>query len=80
MTTIGYDPVIPPEAVSKFGIRSLPFEEVLRLSDVLTVHTPLVESTRGLLGEKTFPLCKRGVVVINCARGGIIDEGECVSE
>ncbi len=75
MKVIGYDPVIPAEVVAKFGIKALPLNEVLKNSDIITVHTPLVEATRGLLSAKTFPLCKKGVLLINCARGGIIDEG-----
>eukprot|EP00008_Paramoeba_atlantica_P012094 CAMPEP_0201492736 /NCGR_PEP_ID=MMETSP0151_2-20130828/34531_1 /ASSEMBLY_ACC=CAM_ASM_000257 /TAXON_ID=200890 /ORGANISM="Paramoeba atlantica, Strain 621/1 / CCAP 1560/9" /LENGTH=554 /DNA_ID=CAMNT_0047879729 /DNA_START=22 /DNA_END=1686 /DNA_ORIENTATION=+ len=74
MRTIGYDPIIPAEFVAKFGITALPINDVFAQSDILSVHTPLVESTRNLLGKKTFPLCKKGVVIINCARGGIVDE------
>ena len=75
MKTIGYDPVLPPAVAREAGIEPMSVEEVIAKSDMITVHTPLLESTRGLLGAKTFPLCKDGVIVINCARGGIIDEG-----
>jgi D-3-phosphoglycerate dehydrogenase len=49
-------------------------EEVLRRSDFITVHTPLNDETRGLLNDETIAKCKKGVRLINCARGGIIDE------
>jgi D-3-phosphoglycerate dehydrogenase len=58
----------------KLGIELVSLEEIYKLSDFITVHTPLTEETRGILGEKAFGLCKQGVRVINCARGGIIDE------
>mmetsp|Transcript_6894 Transcript_6894/g.19505 ORF Transcript_6894/g.19505 Transcript_6894/m.19505 type:complete len:557 (+) Transcript_6894:166-1836(+) len=76
MTTIGYDPVMPPEISIAAGIKPMSLEEVLARSDILSVHTPLLDSTRGLIGKKTLPLCKDGVIVINCARGGIVDEDD----
>ena len=74
MKTIGYDPVLPAEIAKKAGIDAMNLEDVLAQADILTVHTPLLESTRNLIGTKTLPMCKKGVVVINCARGGIVDE------
>ena len=74
MTVLGFDPVLGPEAVSKLGIESVSVDELVRRSDFITVHTPLTEETRGLLGEEAFAQCKRGVRIINCARGGIVDE------
>jgi len=74
MKTIGYDPVLPAEIAKKAGIDAMNLEDVLAQADILTVHTPLMESTRNLIGTKTLPLCKKGVIVINCARGGIVDE------
>ena len=74
MKTIGYDPVLPAEIAKKAGIDAMNLEDVLAQADIITVHTPLLESTRNLIGTKTLPLCKKGVVVINCARGGIVDE------
>lgn len=57
------------------GARYLGFEELLKSSDVVMVSVPLNERTRRLLGKKEFDMCKRGVVVVNTARGGVIDEG-----
>ncbi|XP_053247039.1 D-3-phosphoglycerate dehydrogenase isoform X1 [Podarcis raffonei] len=75
MKTIGYDPIITPEESAAFGVEQLPLEQVWPLCDFITVHTPLLPSTTGLLNDATFARCRRGVHVINCARGGIVDEG-----
>lgn len=75
MKTIGYDPIIPPEVTAAFGVQQFSLEEIWPMCDYITVHTPLLPSTTGLLNDETFAKCKRGVQVINCARGGIIDEG-----
>jgi D-3-phosphoglycerate dehydrogenase len=74
MTVIGYDPVLASDVASKLDVELVPLEEIFRRSDFISVHTPLTDETRGILNEKTFKLCKKGVRVINCARGGIIDE------
>uniref|UniRef100_A0A8C6EJV9 D-3-phosphoglycerate dehydrogenase n=1 Tax=Microcebus murinus TaxID=30608 RepID=A0A8C6EJV9_MICMU len=75
MKTVGYDPIISPEVSASFGVQQLPLEEIWPLCDFITVHTPLLPSTTGLLNDSTFALCKKGVRVVNCARGGIVDEG-----
>jgi D-3-phosphoglycerate dehydrogenase / 2-oxoglutarate reductase len=75
MTTIGYDPVLAPEVAAKMNIEVVTLEEIYRRSDFITVHTPLNDETRGLLNDETIAKCKKGVRLINCARGGIIDEG-----
>ena len=74
MTVIGFDPVLANDVASKLGVELVTLDEVYRRSDFITVHTPLTEETKGILNEKTFKQCKKGVRVINCARGGIIDE------
>ncbi|XP_067583545.1 D-3-phosphoglycerate dehydrogenase [Pseudorca crassidens] len=75
MKTIGYDPIISPEVSASFGVQQVPLEEIWPLCDFITVHTPLLPSTTGLLNDSTFAQCKKGVRVVNCARGGIVDEG-----
>jgi D-3-phosphoglycerate dehydrogenase / 2-oxoglutarate reductase len=75
MRVIGYDPVIAADAASKLDIELVPLEELYRRSDFITVHTPLTPDTKGLLNDATLARCKKGVRLINCARGGIIDEG-----
>ncbi|KAK1334670.1 LOW QUALITY PROTEIN: hypothetical protein QTO34_005678 [Cnephaeus nilssonii] len=73
MKTVGYDPIISPAA--SFGVQQLPLKEIWLLCDFITVHTPLLPSTTGLLNDSTFALCKKGVRMVNCARRGIMDEG-----
>ncbi|XP_062989140.1 D-3-phosphoglycerate dehydrogenase [Elgaria multicarinata webbii] len=75
MKTIGYDPIITPEESAAFDVEQLPLEQIWPLCDFITVHTPLLPSTTGLLNDTTFAQCRRGVQVVNCARGGIMDEG-----
>ncbi len=74
MTVCGYDPLLSPERAEEMGIHFLPLADVVRAADVLTVHTPLTEATRGLIGAAELAAMKPGAFVLNCARGGIIDE------
>lgn len=74
MKVIGYDPVLSAEVALKLNIELVSLEELYRRSDFITVHTPLTNETRMLFSDATFSRCKRGVRIINCARGGIIDE------
>jgi D-3-phosphoglycerate dehydrogenase / 2-oxoglutarate reductase len=78
MTILGFDPVISPETAERLGIELVPLDVLLERSDFITFHTPLNDATRGLLNRRTFPKCKRGVGLVNCARGGIIDEADLV--
>lgn len=74
MEVVGYDPVLAPEAAERMGLALVDLEEMYRRSDFISVHTPLNDATRGLLGRETLARCKPGVRLVNCARGGIIDE------
>jgi D-3-phosphoglycerate dehydrogenase len=74
MTVLGYDPVMGAEAFKELGIQRADLDHVLAKSDFLTVHTPLTPETSNLLNDEAFAKCKKGVRVINCARGGIVDE------
>lgn len=74
MRTIGYDPITPPEVSASWGVEQMSLEQLWPQCDYITVHTPLMPSTVGLLNDETFAKCKKGVKVVNCARGGIIDE------
>ncbi len=74
MVTIGYDPVLGADVASKMNVELVSLEEIYRRSDFITVHTPLNDETRGLLNEQTIAKCKKGVRIINCARGGIVEE------
>ena len=74
MVTISYDPVLGVDVASKMKVELVTLDEIFRRSDFITVHTPLSDETRGLLNEQTIARCKKGVRIINCARGGIVDE------
>lgn len=75
MRVIAYDPYIPLERFKRFGAeRKETLNDLVREADIITVHTPKTEETIGMIGAEQFRIAKRGVRVINCARGGIIDE------
>ena len=74
MKVIAYDPYLSKEAAEKKGVDLMSFDEVLTRSDFISVHTPLTDETRNLLDKNAFKKMKDGVILINCARGGIINE------
>lgn len=74
MNVVGFDPVLSSEAADRIGIELVSLDKIFEESDFITVHTPLNEATRGLIGKKTLATCKKGVRIVNCARGGIVDE------
>jgi len=75
MTVIGYDPFKTGAAPLEGRVRlAETLEEMLKEADILTVHTPLNDQTRGIIGKKEIAMMKDGSYVINCARGGIINE------
>ncbi len=76
MNVLGFDPLVADDVIAKLNIESVSFEELLRRSDYITLHTPLTDDTRNLFNTQTFQKCKRGVRLVNCARGGIINESE----
>ena len=78
MKVLAYDPFVSKEQAEKLGFTLASLEEIYKASDFITVHTPLTDETRNLLNAETFAKMKKGVRVINCARGGIINEGELV--
>ena len=78
MTVYGYDPFLTEERAQKLGVRISTVEEVLRNADFITVHTPLTPETRHMIAKEQFAICKKGVRIINCARGGIIHEQDLI--
>lgn len=74
MDVIAYDPFLTKEKAEQMGIGYGTLEDVLQKADFITVHTPLMKETRHLLNTQAFEMMKHGVQIINCARGGIIDE------
>ncbi len=76
MKTIAYDPMIPDEYAAQLNIDLLPLHENFINADFITIHSSLNESTRNLIAKDTFDLMKPGVIIVNCARGGIINEAD----
>ena len=74
MKMVGFDPFLPPEVAVKLGVRLLPLEKVIEEADVITIHAPLTPSTKHIIGKAQFEMMKPNVMLINCARGGIVDE------
>jgi len=74
MKVVAYDPFISEDAAKRLGIELVGLDELYTRSDFITVHTPLTADTRGLIGTAAFAKMKKGVRIINCARGGIVDE------
>ena len=74
MKVIAHDPFISPEAAEKMGITLASLDEIYRTADFITVHTPMTKETRGLINSEAFAKMKPGVCIVNCARGGIVDE------
>jgi D-3-phosphoglycerate dehydrogenase / 2-oxoglutarate reductase len=74
MDVLAYDPYIAHSAAEKAGAELVPLERLLAEADFITVHTPLNDETRGMIGREELAKTKRGVVVVNCARGGIYDD------
>lgn len=74
MTVIAYDPMISEARAERLGVELVELETLLATSDFITVHVPLSSSTRGLISREQFKLMKPTSMIVNCARGGIVDE------
>jgi len=74
MIVMGYDKFKSPELVIKEGIEFAELEDIYRKADYITVHTTLTDETRNMISDEQFNIMKKGVRIINCARGGIISE------
>lgn len=74
MKVMAYDPFLSKEVTESLGVEAVELKELFERSDYITVHTPLTEETKHMISTEEFGLMKKGVRIINCARGGIIDE------
>ena len=74
MKVIAYDPFLSPERARDLGVEKVELEELVRRADFVTLHTPLTEKTRHIIDAKALAAMKKGVRIINCARGGLVDE------
>ncbi|MDH3267539.1 MAG: phosphoglycerate dehydrogenase [Ignavibacteria bacterium] len=74
MKVISFDPLVSAEAVSDLQIQLVPLDDIWEKADIISVHTPLNDRTKNLISYKELAMCKSGVVIINCSRGGIVNE------
>ncbi len=76
MRVIIYDPYVTPEKIQKDGYEAVTLETLYQQADYISIHVPKMKTTRNLLNKKAFEQMKAGVMIINCARGGIINESD----
>jgi D-3-phosphoglycerate dehydrogenase len=74
MKVIAYDPFLSPERALDLGVEKVDLADLIRRSDFITLHTPLTEKTKNVLGAEAIAATRKGVRIINCARGGLVDE------
>ncbi len=74
MKVVAYDPFLSPERAIELGVDKVELDELLTRADFITLHTPLTDQTRGILSREALAKTKPGVRIVNCARGGLIDE------
>jgi D-3-phosphoglycerate dehydrogenase len=74
MKVIAYDPFLSPERALDLGVDKVDLDELFRRADFITLHTPLTEKTRNIIDAPALAKMKKGVRIINCARGGLVDE------
>ncbi|WP_417279553.1 phosphoglycerate dehydrogenase [Celeribacter sp.] len=74
MKVVAYDPFLSEERATEIGVEKVELDELLRRADFITLHVPLTDSTRNILSKENLEKTKKGVRIINCARGGLVDE------
>ncbi|WP_045388062.1 phosphoglycerate dehydrogenase [Falsirhodobacter sp. alg1] len=74
MKVVAYDPFLSEERATQMGVQKVELDELLARADFITLHVPLTEKTKGILNAETLAKTKRGVRIINCARGGLVNE------
>ena len=75
-TLLVYDPILTSDMADRLGVKLVELDELLKQSDIITIHAPKMPETINLLNKKKLNLCKKGVIIVNCARGGIINEAD----
>ncbi len=74
MKVIAYDPFLSPERAVKLGVEKVELDDLLARADAVSLHTPLTEKTKNILSPEAIGKTKRGVIIVNAARGGLVDE------
>src|SRR5579875_1453647 len=75
MKVIAYDPFLSPERAVALGVEKVELDELLARAEIITLHTPLTDKTRNILSREALARTRPGVLIVNCARGGLVDEG-----
>jgi D-3-phosphoglycerate dehydrogenase / 2-oxoglutarate reductase len=74
MKVIAYDPFLSPERAVKLGVEKVELDDLLARADLISLHTPLTDKTKNILSAESLGRTKRGVIIVNAARGGLVDE------
>ncbi|MBN2752838.1 MAG: phosphoglycerate dehydrogenase, partial [Rhodospirillaceae bacterium] len=74
MRVVAFDPYLAPDRAKALGVEKVDLDELFARADFITLHTPLTDATRGIISDKSFAKMKKGVRIVNCARGGLVDE------
>ncbi|MEL6323733.1 MAG: hydroxyacid dehydrogenase, partial [Pseudomonadota bacterium] len=74
MKVVAYDPFLTEDRAIELGVEKVEIDELLARADVITLHTPLTDQTRNILSGDALAQTKKGVIIVNCARGGLVDE------
>jgi D-3-phosphoglycerate dehydrogenase len=74
MKVIAYDPYLSPERAVEMGVEKVELPELLARADIISLHTPLTDKTRNILSAEALAATRKGVLIVNCARGGLVDE------
>ena len=74
MHVLAYDPFLSPERAQEMGVTKVELDELLAQADFITLHVPMTDKTRGILNAENLAKTKKGVRIVNCARGGLVDE------
>jgi D-3-phosphoglycerate dehydrogenase len=76
MKVIAYDPYLSKERAETLHVEKVELDTLLERADFISLHTPLTETTRNIINKNTLKMCKKGVRIINCARGGLVSEAD----
>src|SRR5690349_17608095 len=74
MKVIAFDPFLSPERAMELGVEKVELDQLLKRADFITLHTPLTDRTRNIIDAAALAKTRKGVRIVNCARGGLVDE------
>src|ERR1700743_2742573 len=74
MHVVAYDPFLSPDRAVELGVEKVELDDLLARAEIITLHTPLTEKTRNILSREALARTRKGVMIVNCARGGLVDE------